>query len=911
MTFAAEFASARPDEVAARDARHVLSWAQVDDVLRAAVHVLRGLDTGPSRRVAILAENSVETLLAHAAATLAGLSVVPVNFHLTAAEVAYLLTDSGAQAVLVDGRTAAVGRAAADEAGVDAVLGWDGVAAVPGVADWDALLGAAPETEPPTDHPPLPTLVYTSGTTGRPKGVELPPTSFVGGDDVAEHLRRLRSNRMLAHGRHLVVGPMYHSGPLAGTRLFLGGAPVTVLGRFDAEAVLAAVDRDAIGSAIMVPTHFQRLLALPAEARARHDVSSLRYVLQVGAKCPEPVKRAMIDWWGPVVWESYGASEVGTTCVISAEDWLAHPGSVGRPVPPFEVMVLDEHDRPVAAGVEGRLYFRDTTGRGIVYHQGLHGAGSELGPGVFTLGEIGYVDEDGFVYVTDRFSDMVVSGGVNIYPAEAEQVLATHPSVADVACIGVPDRDMGERLKALVVPVSEPPSGADLVEFCRARLAHYKCPREVEIVTSLRRTAVGKIDKRALRRAHAGGAPPREETLVTGSARPGLDEFRAQARAFLAGVATRRTGAGEERWGTGDDRVTLFRGATAEEAGEARAWRRAVFDAGFGWLTGPVELGGRGLPGAYERAYLREERAFDTPSRSPLGVSLGMVAPTLRQFGGEAAVTRWLRALYRGDSVGCQLFSEPGAGSDLAAVSTRAVRRGDEWVVTGQKVWTSGAHYSDVGLLLARTSAGPRHRNLTAFVIDMRAPGVEVRPLRQMTGGADFNEVFLTGVVVPDAYRLGEVDGGWRVAMATLMYERGAIGGSAGGGNGLFRMDRVVAMLHQLGRAGDPEVRQAYARLHAGVVAAKQLRARAEVAAKDGRVGTEMSLSKLALTQNLAALAHLVSVALGPKLLADTGEWGTFAWTEFVLGVPGFRLGGGTDEIQRNIVAERVLGLPK
>lgn len=391
-----------------------------------------------------------------------------------------------------------------------------------------------------------------------------------------------------------------------------------------------------------------------------------------------------------------------------------------------------------------------------------------------------------------------------------------------------------------------------------------------------------------------------------------MEEFLAEARAFLDGAAPAAARELDpDEWGTGDDRVTLFRGATEAEVRAARAWRRTLFDAGFGWLTGPVELGGRGLPAEYERAYLRLEREYDTPSRSPLGVSLGMVAPTLRQFGSPAAVGRWLRALHRGDSVGCQLFSEPGAGSDLAAVSTRAVGDGTGWVVNGQKVWTSGAHYADVGLLLARSSAAPRHRNLTAFVIDMHAPGVDVRPLRQMTGGADFNEVFLDDVAVPDEYRLGEVDSGWKVALATLLHERAAIGGSAGGGSGLFRMERIVAMLRQLGCSGDPEVRQAYARLHSGVVAAKEMRARAEAAVRAGHVGPEMSLSKLALTQNLAALAHLVSVALGPRLLADTGEWGTFAWSEFVLGVPGFRLGGGTDEIQRNIIGERVLGLPK
>lgn len=390
-----------------------------------------------------------------------------------------------------------------------------------------------------------------------------------------------------------------------------------------------------------------------------------------------------------------------------------------------------------------------------------------------------------------------------------------------------------------------------------------------------------------------------------------LDAFLAEARAFLDEAVPRRVPVADQAWGSGDDRVTLFRGASNDEVEEARAWRRACFDAGFGWIRGPVELGGRGLPAAYEAAYLRLERDYETPSRSPLGVSLGMVAPMLEQLGSDTAVQRWLCALHRADAVGCQLFSEPGAGSDLAAVSTKAEPDGDDWIVTGQKVWTSGAHFSDVGLLLARTSAGPRHQNLTAFVIDMHAPGIEVRPLRQMTGGADFNEVFLDGVRVPDAYRLGAVDEGWKVAVATLLHERGAIGGAAGGGSGLFRMDRIAAMVRQLGRADDPQVRQAYARLYAGVTAAKEMRARAEAAARSGGAGAEMSLSKLALVDNLQALSHLVSIVLGSKMLADTGEWGTFAWSELVLGVPGFRLGGGTDEIQRNVIAERVLRLPK
>lgn len=397
-------------------------------------------------------------------------------------------------------------------------------------------------------------------------------------------------------------------------------------------------------------------------------------------------------------------------------------------------------------------------------------------------------------------------------------------------------------------------------------------------------------------------------TIIEDTATPSLDEFASDARDFLARVAPRR---GVETATPPARNVSLFRASTQEDADAARQWQRTLFDAGFGWITGQAADGGRGLPAAYERAYQRIEREFAVPSRTALGVSLGMVAPTAAQFAQPAARERWLRDLYRGDAIGCQLFSEPGAGSDLAAIATTARPDGDEWVVNGQKVWTSGAHYSDVGLLLAKTSDGGRHRNLTAFLVDMRAPGVEVRPLRQMTGGADFNEVFLDDVRIPDSWRLGEVDAGWGVAIATLMYERGAIGGSVGGGSGIFRLDILAEWLVHLGVSADPHVRQAYARVHVGVTTAKVMRQRAEAAIKSGSApGPEMSLSKLALVRNLMLLADLVRVALGPKLIVDIGETETFDWAEFVLGVPGMRLGGGTDEVQRNIIAKRVLGLP-
>ena len=317
------------------------------------------------------------------------------------------------------------------------------------------------------------------------------------------------------YGPHLVVGPMYHTGPLSGMRILVAGTPSVILGRFDAEATLSAIETHRTRSAVMVPTHFIRLLALPEEVRSRYDVSSMEYVAHTGAKCPDEVKRAMIDWWGPVFLEAYGASEVGTTCSIDSHEWLAHPGSVGRADPPFEALVIGEDGEELPPGQEGRLYFRDSSGRGVVYHNDPEkSAAAHIAPGVFTLGEMARMDSDGYVYITDRFSDMVVSGGVNLYPAEAENVLIEHPAVADVACIGVPDDEMGERLHALVVRSSAgancsavidgggadgPPDGDELIGWCRERLSAFKCPRSVEFVDDLGRNTMGKVSRRALR----------------------------------------------------------------------------------------------------------------------------------------------------------------------------------------------------------------------------------------------------------------------------------------------------------------------------------------------------------------------------------------------------------------------------
>src|SRR5512139_589803 len=444
-------AEERPQELALCDQRTELTWAQADDILNRAVNGLLALDLGPDRRVAVYAENSAEAVLAHVAGLLAGASVVPVNFHLTAAEAAYILENSRSAVVLAGPENAERAVEAARQAGVPQVIAWR-TSGDDGVRTWDDFVAAADSKEPPAEAPPLPNLLYTSGTTGLPKGTPLPPNMYAGGADLTEHIEALRTQPLTMFGPHLVVGPLYHTGPLYGVRAFAAGNQVVVLGRFDPEAVLEAIERWQVKISIMVPTHFIRLLELPAEVRAKYDLSSLLLITHTGSACPVDVKRAMIEWWGPVFVEVYGGSEAGAVTVIDSHEWLAHPGSVGKAMAPFEPLVVDESGRPVPPGTEGRLYFRDATGRGIVYHDDPDKArAAHLEPGVFTLGEIGYVDQDGFVYVTDRFSDMVVSGGVNLYPAEAEKVLFEHPDVIDAACIGVPDREMGEQLKALVV----------------------------------------------------------------------------------------------------------------------------------------------------------------------------------------------------------------------------------------------------------------------------------------------------------------------------------------------------------------------------------------------------------------------------------------------------------------------------
>jgi len=397
---------------------------------------------------------------------------------------------------------------------------------------------------------------------------------------------------------------------------------------------------------------------------------------------------------------------------------------------------------------------------------------------------------------------------------------------------------------------------------------------------------------------------------------PSVAEYRQQARLWLEARAPRRAvdeADAPQQWGEGEFSVVVFHDASDDDEltllRNYKIWHDEKVAAGFGAIAVPVEYGGQGLSKAHESAFKEIEAEFDVPRDHELiSVTSKLIAPTIDEFGTPEQRARWCRPFFQLDALCCQLFSEPGAGSDLAGLSCKAVRDGDEWVLDGQKVWTSTARIAQYGFAICRTDPDvAKHAGMTAFVVPFDAPGVEVRPIRQMSGGASFNEVFLSGVRVPDEMRIGEIGAGWKVALTVLGHERATSGSSRRGGG----FDELVMLARHLGRDRDPLVRQALARAYEMKKLREWVRARAAAHAKaTGSSGPGGSITKLMWTKAMSHTSDVAGDLLGASLTADTGEWGTFAWNEHVLGAPGYRIAGGTDEIQRNIIGERVLGLP-
>jgi len=483
----------RGDELALADDHGTSTWSELAERTNRLIDVLRGEGLGPGDTFALLMGNRREAFEAFWAAAHLGTTFVPVNWHWTADELAYVVADAGAKAVIVDERFAET----VTEAGV-------GPAIATG-EDYEGRLAAASADEPDVASFGGP-MFYTSGTTGRPKGVR---GALAGGPATPSELIQLVAGGVAdfvpTAGRTLLAGPVYHSAQWAFSFLpMVTGSAVVMRHHFDPAEAVRLIDEHAVTNVHLVPVQFKRLLDLPAAVREGLDGSSLEAVWHGAAPCPAPWKRAMIEWLGPKVHEYYGSTEGSFISRISAEEWLERGGSVGRPLPTVEVMVLDDDGEPVAPGESGTLWFRSLLGMDFEYHNDPDKtAAAHREPGVFTTGDIGYLDEDGYLWLSDRKIDMIISGGVNIYPAEIETVLAGHPAVADVAVIGVPDEEYGEQVKAVVQVVDGvAPSDAladELTALCRAKLAGYKRPRSIDWSDQLPRSEAGKLLKRELR----------------------------------------------------------------------------------------------------------------------------------------------------------------------------------------------------------------------------------------------------------------------------------------------------------------------------------------------------------------------------------------------------------------------------
>jgi long-chain acyl-CoA synthetase len=483
------------------------SYGALEERSRRLVHVFRSWGLEPGDCVAVLLGNDDAFFDVFWACHRAGLYLTPVNWHLQRDELRYIVENCDSKVFLAHSRFAEVAHASVEgveRVAVSASLGGE----IPGFRSLEDALSGAPRDAPLGEELEGSVMLYSSGTTGRPKGVRRPLRRVPAGDPAtvitAVGLTALFG--MKEGDVYLSPAPLYHAAPLVfASSQHRIGATTVVMRRFDPEQALRIIADQKVTTSQWVPTHFKRLLSLPEPVRTRYDVSTLRVAVHAAAPCPIPVKEAMIAWWGDAIMEYYAGTEGGGT-LIRADEWKAHKGSVGRHWSGGRIHVLDDDGRSIEEpGREGAIYFEappDPAARFQYYKDETKTAGTYRGD-LFTIGDIGMLDADGYLYLTDRQSNMIISGGVNIYPQETESHLITDPRVYDVAVIGVPNDDLGEEVKAVVVPAPgsdpTPALANDLIEYCRAHIAHYKCPRSIDFVTALPRTETGKMQKRRLR----------------------------------------------------------------------------------------------------------------------------------------------------------------------------------------------------------------------------------------------------------------------------------------------------------------------------------------------------------------------------------------------------------------------------
>jgi long-chain acyl-CoA synthetase len=465
-----------------------------------------GLRAGDA--IVLMMPNCAEMLAVHFAALQTGLYIVAVNWHLVGPEVAYILSDSGAKAFVAHERFAEVASAAADGAELPAGARF-AVGEVPGFRPL-AELGAGQPPGRPGSRTMGGPMLYTSGTTGRPKGVRRPLTGADPDDVPGTAIWFFGIFGLAPHDGHvhLCGSPLYHTAVLNFVVISIQlGHPAVLMDGWSPGEMLRLVERHRVTHSHLVPTQFSRLLALPETERTRYDLSSMRAMIHGAAPCPRSVKRRMLDWWGPVVVEYYAATEGGGTTIM-ADEWLRKPGSVGRPWPGSVVRVLDDDGRELPPGEPGLVYLRMGTSS-FEYHGDREKTRAARVGDLFTLGDVGHLDSDGYLFLHDRKADMIITGGVNVYPAEIEGELAGHPKVADVAVFGIPHPEWGEEIKAVVQPADGIPPGDELTEelltYARTRLARFKLPRSVDYVTELPRDPNGKLYKRRLRDPYWAG----------------------------------------------------------------------------------------------------------------------------------------------------------------------------------------------------------------------------------------------------------------------------------------------------------------------------------------------------------------------------------------------------------------------
>jgi fatty-acyl-CoA synthase len=455
--------------------------------------------------VALLAENGLRSYEVFWAAMRSGLYITAINQHLTPSEVSYIVNDCGAKAIIVSATYAITATAILDATPAVALRLAFGSDPVKGPDDLETALAAAP-AEPLAEQPRGRDMLYSSGTTGQPKGVKapLPGVSVTeGGDALLGLFGPLYG--FDADTVYLSPAPLYHAAPLRfGGMIHQVGGTVVVMPRFDPTAALAAIERYRVTHSQWVPTMFVRMLKLPEEARSGYDLSSLRVAVHAAAPCPVEVKRRMIEWWGPVLQEYYAATEAIGVTVIDSPTWLEHPGSVGRSL--LGVLhICAEDGSELPTGDVGLVYFEREV-LPFAYHndpEKTAGAQHPDHPNWGTTGDVGYLDDEGFLFLTDRQAFMIISGGVNIYPQEIENALTLHPSVLDLAVVGIPDEEMGEQVKAVVQPApgvtGSPELECELLDFLRTHVAGYKVPRSIDFVDSLPRTETGKLQKHKVR----------------------------------------------------------------------------------------------------------------------------------------------------------------------------------------------------------------------------------------------------------------------------------------------------------------------------------------------------------------------------------------------------------------------------